>query len=987
MGGRDDRGSNDQKPGKLLDRRSVLQLGAASLAASVAAGVPVRLGAAREQTPGSGQGGGGGQGPGARPPSPPDLSDVVDPSTLVDENWTEPWTWRPSDWPGASLDLQVVGNPHPPRSVTAGNDFTPLFSFNGTNPAPTIRMRGDETLRVTLRNLLRENVGAVPAGAAPDPFEVPTEKLLEAFCTIAKREGLDCPPPPPGPLLFKNFDAMMAYTSAEMVDTSCLAESAAGPHGGHTTNLHTHGLHVEPGMNANGTIGDNTFLKVLPRGDWTKRQQAADPACRQLGPHERVGQADYEHPLGNVQQALMRRQGLGSQPHPPGTFWYHPHKHGSTHDQVASGMAGFLIVEGDVDDAINQALTGEARPDPSVPTGPFEYRERLMLIQRVLVNAIDADHGPRRMQGRFPPPTAVNGEFSPTVMRMRPGAVERWRVLNGSVDGRGFKQFMVLEGQFVFADRQLWRVLPAEDAAGAASGVAAGSAADAGGAGGVDVPARRLVAASRQDVEDATVTIYQLSFDGLTLVEVENGRARYTIKDLSRQSAGTRNPLARAPEADQTAVAAMLRNVEDVYRDGDSIRAAYVRPNQVFLANANRADVFFKAPVDGAGRTYTVFGQEFGLTTDNMQQRLQLGVARNTEGFGAANPPPADVVVGYVHVTGDPVPGGDFDVMGLRASLPPVPPFLQPVEDDELRVPADEAARRGVAPGSFRTRVLGYSGFGPTDFPLVEVPAEFAKAHPELRTRLWDDIDGVPILLPPFARTMAINHRFDLAVNPEPPPPRKFAHNDTEYAKALVDTAEEWVLYNCSAMVWSHTDTERFKQPGQYALHFQAHPIGRAEGQARFAADSEFQITAKGADHPFHIHVNPMWVTRIEVPDEQGRLHNILAEPRWMDTVSIPRDGGRVVFRSRFADYTGKWVNHCHILLHEDFGMMQAVESVARPEDANYNPRTRLASHAMTPDEVSSIYPRPSRELMYRQSMQFVDVSPTCGQVFPGFEL
>jgi hypothetical protein len=93
------------------------------------------------------------------------------------------------------------------------------------------------------------------------------------------------------------------------------------------------------------------------------------------------------------------------------------------------------------------------------------------------------------------------------------------------------------------------------------------------------------------------------------------------------------------------------------------------------------------------------------------------------------------------------------------------------------------------------------------------------------------------------------------------------------------------------------------------------------------------------------------------------------------------------VYRSRFADYTGKWVNHCHILLHEDFGMMQAVESVARPEDTNYNPRTRLASHAMTPDDVSSIYPRPSRELMYRQSMQFVDVSPTCGQVFPGFDL
>jgi FtsP/CotA-like multicopper oxidase with cupredoxin domain len=32
--------------------------------------------------------------------------------------------------------------------------------------------------------------------------------------------------------------------------------------------------------------------------------------------------------------------------HPSGTFWYHPHKHGSTTFQVIGGMAGFLIVKG-----------------------------------------------------------------------------------------------------------------------------------------------------------------------------------------------------------------------------------------------------------------------------------------------------------------------------------------------------------------------------------------------------------------------------------------------------------------------------------------------------------------------------------------------------------------------------------------------------------------------------------------------------------------
>ena len=53
-----------------------------------------------------------------------------------------------------------------------------------------------------------------------------------------------------------------------------------------------------------------------------------------------------------------------AQPHPPGTHWYHPHCHGATHDQVASGLAGFFVVEGDVDDAVNLALTGASGRTP-----------------------------------------------------------------------------------------------------------------------------------------------------------------------------------------------------------------------------------------------------------------------------------------------------------------------------------------------------------------------------------------------------------------------------------------------------------------------------------------------------------------------------------------------------------------------------------------------------------------------------------------------
>ncbi len=71
-------------------------------------------------------------------------------------------------------------------------------------------------------------------------------------------------------------------------------------------------------------------------------------------------------------------------------------------------------------------------------------------------------------------------------------------------------------------------------------------------------------------------------------------------------------------------------------------------------------------------------------------------------------------------------------------------------------------------------------------------------------------------------------------------------------------------------------------------------------------------------DHVFHIHTNPFQVTEVN-----GRPQPDLP---WRDTVVVPRDGGSVVFRSRFLDYTGIFMLHCHMMNHEEMGMMQTVE-------------------------------------------------------------
>jgi len=91
-------------------------------------------------------------------------------------------------------------------------------------------------------------------------------------------------------------------------------------------------------------------------------------------------------------------------------------------------------------------MTGSANPDPAVPAGRYDYRERLIFIQRVIVPSVDFNAPGSRRQRTVPVPVPQEGVPQPTVMFMRPGAVERWRVLNGSVDGRGFKRVMLLDG-------------------------------------------------------------------------------------------------------------------------------------------------------------------------------------------------------------------------------------------------------------------------------------------------------------------------------------------------------------------------------------------------------------------------------------------------------------------------------------------------------------------------------------------------------------
>lgn len=110
--------------------------------------------------------------------------------------------------------------------------------------------------------------------------------------------------------------------------------------------------------------------------------------------------------------------------------------------------------------------------------------------------------------------------------------------------------------------------------------------------------------------------------------------------------------------------------------------------------------------------------------------------------------------------------------------------------------------------------------------------------------------------------------------------------------------------------------------------------------------------------HPFHIHVNPFQVLEVFDPNIDPVNPVKYPNPPWFDVINVPAGlkrqvlpntvppstktvnalmlgpdnkaikPGYVKIRSRFVDFTGTYVLHCHILAHEDRGMMQLVRVI-----------------------------------------------------------
>lgn len=345
-----------------------------------------------------------------------------------------------------------------------------------------------------------------------------------------------------------------------------------------------------------------------------------------------------------------------------------------------------------------------------------------------------------------------------------------------------------------------------------------------------------------------------------------------------------------APSAPQ--VFAWKQTAQDGVQFNGSNYQNSVNPT-LMIASGNRADLLVQAP--SAAGTYVllaggVISRCMTVAAQNPAFVPTIPVASKTGPASPICPTPGLTPLLIVTVTGSPAAGP------LAQFIPPAnldkvfPTFLSDIKDSEVRGTKTivfDTTRTGGKPSTVHT------------------------------------IDG---------------HRFDGNIG----------------AVVLLNNAEEWKIENRTVF-------------GEFTAGAPARPKG-PPGEV--------------IDHPFHIHINPFQIVEFFDPNEvlmpsgimkyifyQGPAPTNLqpgqcaldidkpdswkpcgtsppGSPIWWDVFAIP--SARAVYvptggasptgvvhvpgyfkmRSRFVDFTGQYVIHCHILAHEDRGMMTVVDVV-----------------------------------------------------------
>jgi FtsP/CotA-like multicopper oxidase with cupredoxin domain len=108
----------------------------------------------------------------------------------------------------------------------------------------------------------------------------------------------------------------------------------------------------------------------------------------------------------------------------------------------------------------------------------------------------------------------------------------------------------------------------------------------------------------------------------------------------------------------------------------------------------------------------------------------------------------------------------------------------------------------------------------------------------------------------------------------------------------------------------------------QHLINDKSMDMGRVDVSTTLGATEIWEVeNLVGMDHPFHLHG-----FQFQVLDRDGVPEPY---PSWKDVVNVPKHQ-TARFIVRYDDHPGKWMFHCHILDHEDHGMMGVLE--VRPD-------------------------------------------------------
>ena len=109
--------------------------------------------------------------------------------------------------------------------------------------------------------------------------------------------------------------------------------------------------------------------------------------------------------------------------------------------------------------------------------------------------------------------------------------------------------------------------------------------------------------------------------------------------------------------------------------------------------------------------------------------------------------------------------------------------------------------------------------------------------------------------------------------------------------------------------------------PGEgmaFLFNGQPYQPERIDTQVQLNTVEDWELINTGImDHPFHVHSNAF-----QVLSRNGKPESYRA---WKDVVLV-RQGEKVLIRMPLQDFVGKTVYHCHILDHEDLGMIGNLE-------------------------------------------------------------